>query len=163
MTRKLHATRNDIAENSRMAVVALLNDRLADGVDLATQLKQAHWNVKGPSFIALHELFDSLHDTVQGHVDDIAERIVALGGTARGTAVIAAGSTLPEYPLDITSGVDHVDAVSVALATFGKAVRAAIDEAAEIGDADTEDLLTGISRDTDKNLWLVEAHGQSDR
>ena len=145
-------------------MVDLLNARLADAVDLSSQMKQAHWNVKGPAFIALHELFDAVHTAVQAHVDDIAERITALGGTARGTAAVAASdSTLPEYPLDIHSGVDHVDAVSTALAAFGKGVRESIARAGEVGDADTEDLFVGVSRDIDKNLWLVEAHAQSER
>ena len=115
--------------------------------------------MKGPSFIALHELFDGIHTAVQGHVDNLAERITTLGGTARGTAeVVAAGSRLPAYPLEIHAGTDHVEAVSVALAAFAAGVRAAI---AEAGDADTEDLFVEVSRDIDKNLWLVEAHAQA--
>lgn len=162
MAHKLHATKIDIPENARGALVSILNARLADAVDLATQLKQAHWNVKGPNFIALHEMFDSIHGEIQVHVDDIAERVTALGGTALGTAAVAVeNSALPAYPLDAESGADHVEAVATALATFGKRVRASIDEAAEIGDADTEDLFTGISRDIDKNLWFVEAHQQA--
>tara|TARA_R110000787_G_scaffold46605_2_gene112978 strand:+ start:280 stop:768 length:489 start_codon:yes stop_codon:yes gene_type:complete len=161
MSQKQYRTKIDIPANSRAALADLLNARLADAVDLATQMKQAHWNVKGPNFIALHEMFDRIHVEIQTHVDDIAERITALGGVAQGTAgVAAAKSTLPAYPLDATSGADHVEAVSAALAAFGKAVRAAIDEAAEIGDADTEDLFTGVSRAIDKNLWFVEAHAQ---
>lgn len=164
MSQTLHPTRIDIPGNTRAAMVDLLNARLADAVDLAGQMKQAHWNVKGPAFIALHELFDTVHNAVQAHVDDIAERITALGGTARGTAAVAASaSILPEYPLDIHSGGEHVDAVGTALAAFGKGVRAGIASAEEVGDADTEDLFIGISRDIDKNLWLVEAHAQSDR
>ena len=164
MPQSLHPTKIDIADNTRAAMVELLNARLADAVDLATQMKQAHWNVKGPSFIALHELFDAIHVAVQGHVDNRAERITVLGGTARGTAqVAAADSGLPAYPLEITAGADHVEAVSVALATFGKGIRAAIAEAGDAGDADTEDLFVEVSRDIDKNLWLVEAHAQSQR
>lgn len=163
MSRTLHPTRIDIPDNTRAVMVDLLNARLADGVDLAGQMKQAHWNVKGPAFIALHELFDTVHNAMQVHVDDIAERIAALGGTARGTAAVAASaSTLPGYPLDIHSGSEHVAAASTALAAFGKEVRAAIATAGEVGDADTEDLFVGVSRDVDKNLWLVEAHAQSD-
>ena len=162
MSQILHPTKIDIADNTRAAMVDLLNARLADAVDLATQMKQAHWNVKGPSFIALHELFDGIHTAVQGHVDNLAERITTLGGTARGTAeVVAAGSRLPAYPLDIHAGTDHVEAVSVALAAFAAGVRAAIAEAGEAGDADTEDLFVEVSRDIDKNLWLVEAHAQA--
>ena len=164
MPQSLHPTKIDIADNTRAAMVELLNARLADAVDLATQMKQAHWNVKGPSFIALHELFDAIHVAVQGHVDNLAERITVLGGTARGTAqVAAADSGLPAYPLEITAGADHVEAVSIALATFGKGIRAAIAEAGGAGDADTEDLFVEVSRDIDKNLWLVEAHAQSQR
>ena len=163
MSQALHPTKIDIADNTRAAMIELLNARLADAVDLATQMKQAHWNVKGPSFIALHELFDGIHAAVQGHVDNLAERITALGGTARGTAgVAAAGSTLPAYPLEIHAGAEHVDAVSAALAAFGAGVRAAIAEAGEAGDADTEDLFVEVSRDIDKNLWLVEAHAQAE-
>ena len=132
--------------------------------DLSSQMKQAHWNVKGPAFIALHALFDTVHDAVQLHVDDMAERIAALGGTARGTAAVAASaSTLPEYPPEIFAGGDHVEAVSAALAAFGKGVREAIAQAGEVGDADTEDLFVGVSRDVDKKLWLVEAHAQAAR
>ena len=162
MSQELYRTKIDVPANARAALVGVLNARLADAVDLATQMKQAHWNVKGPSFIALHEMFDRIHGEVQTHVDDIAERITALGGTTEGTAAVAAGkSALPRYPLEAKSGTEHVDAVGTALATFGKAVRASIDEAAEIGDADTEDLFTGISRAIDKNLWFVEAHAQT--
>lgn len=164
MSQQLHPTKIDIADNARTAMVDLLNARLADAIDLASQMKQAHWNVKGPSFIALHELFDGIHTAVQSHVDNLAERITALGGTARGTAKVAAeGSTLPHYPLEIVSGEDHVEAGSTALAAFGKGIRTAIAEASDVGDADTEDLFVEVSRDIDKNLWLVEAHAQASR
>lgn len=162
MSQELYQTKIDIPANSRTAMVAVLNARLADAVDLATQMKQAHWNVKGPNFIALHEMFDMIHGEVLVHVDDLAERVTALGGIAEGTAAAAVSkSTLPAYPLDAVSGADHVEAVSASLAAFGKGVRAAIEEAAEIGDADTEDLFTGVSRAIDKNLWFVEAHAQT--
>ena len=157
----MHPTRNDIEENSRTVLAGLLNACLADAVDLATQMKQAHWNVKGPGFIALHELFDSIHDEVRVHVDDIAERITAIGGTALGTASEAAShSRLAAYPLDIHSGPEHVNATAAALAMFARTVRQSVAESQEIGDAGTEDLLIGISRDIDKSLWLVEAHEQ---
>lgn len=162
MSQELYRSKIDIPANARSAVVGVLNARLADAVDLATQMKQAHWNVKGPNFIALHEMFDMIHGEILGHVDEIAERVTALGGTAEGTAAVAAqNSTLPPYPVSARSGPEHVEAVSTALATFGKAVRAAIAEADEIGDADTADLFTGISRGIDKNLWFVEAHLQT--
>jgi starvation-inducible DNA-binding protein len=159
-----HVTKIDLADNVRGKVVALLNARLADAVDLQLQAKQAHWNVKGPSFIALHELFDQVAGNCADHVDLIAERATALGGTALGTVqVVAKETSLGPYPTDITSGAAHVEALSAALASFGKRVRVAIDEATSVGDADTADVFTEISRAVDKDLWFVEAHAQSDR
>ncbi len=159
----MNPTKNDLSVDKRKSVAVLLNDRLADLIDLQLQTKQAHWNVKGPSFIALHELFDSVAEEVEDFVDTVAERIVALGGTAEGTLTAVSKRTkLAAYPLNITSGRDHVDALSTALATAGKAVRAAIDQSNELGDADTADLFTGISRDIDKKLWFVESHLQGE-
>lgn len=155
----MHPTRNDLAEKTRKKLVDLLQGRLADAIDLGLQAKQAHWNVKGPQFIALHELFDGVHTRVQAQVDDLAERIVQLGGAAHGTLQAAkARSILPEYPLDLASGRGHVEALSQSLAVYGKAIRAAIDDATKLGDADTADLFTEISRAADKDLWFVEAH-----
>lgn len=155
----MYKTKNDLSKKTREGVVKELNARLADSIDLMTQAKQAHWNVKGPNFIALHELFDKIVEDAEGWADDIAERAVALGGIAYGTArVVAKRSTLDEYPLEISAGGDHVEAVSSALANYGKSVRAAIDIADKLGDADTADLFTGISREADKYLWFVEAH-----
>src|SRR5215510_12311039 len=106
-------TKNDISETTRAKAVELLNARLADAIDLQTQMKQAHWNVKGPTFIALHELFDKVNEDVEDYVDLIAERAVQLGGVARGTLRVAArDSALKEYPLEIATGREHVDAVS---------------------------------------------------
>jgi starvation-inducible DNA-binding protein len=158
----MHKTKIDIAENTRKAAIELLQARLADVVDLVSQAKQAHWNVKGPSFIALHDLFEKVAENGREHADLIAERITALGGVAEGTAAVAAErSTLPRYPLDIADGAAHVEALSTALAAFGKAARAAIDATAEMGDQVTVDVLTEVSRGSDKDLWLVEAHAQA--
>lgn len=159
---KLHRTTNDLSEKTRREMIDLLNRHLADALDLNLQAKQAHWNVKGPSFIALHELFDKVAEQVEEFVDEIAERAVALGGVALGTARIAAeNSSLPEYPHDISAGPEHVEALSAALATFGKGIREAIHTAAKAGDIDTSDLFTEASRGIDKLLWFVEAHVQS--
>ena len=156
---KLWNTRNDLPERVRAEAVALLNQQLADALDLHLQAKQAHWNVKGVNFIALHELFDEVEEELEEHADDIAERAVTLGGTAYGTVRSSSSrSRLSEYPADIYSGGDHVAALAAALAHFGKTARAAIDAAAAIGDADTADLFTGVSRGVDKLLWKVEAH-----
>jgi starvation-inducible DNA-binding protein len=158
----MHNTKIDLAEDKRSELVDILNQRLADAADLKSQAKQAHWNVKGMNFIALHELFDKVATAADEHTDLIAERITTLGGTAYGTVRQAAQkSSLAEYPLEITDGTAHVDALSSALADFGKKVRGDIDLAGEIGDQDTADLFTEISRETDKNLWFVEAHIQS--
>ena len=159
---KMFKTKNDIPVAKRKELVKLLNQRLADCIDLQTQMKQAHWNVKGPGFIALHELFDKINEDVEMYVDTIAERVVQLGGIAEGTARIAAKrSRLSEYPDSISDGPSHVDAVSTALADFGKEVRASIDEADEMGDKDAADIFTEVSRGTDKWLWFVEAHAQA--
>lgn len=160
----MNPTKNDLPADKRASLCQLLNERLADLIDLQLQAKQAHWNVKGPSFIALHGLFDSVAEETEEFVDTVAERVVALGGIAEGTiSVVGQRTKLPSYPHDITSGRDHVEALSTALATAGKAVRTAIDRATELGDADTADLFTEISRDTDKKLWFVEAHLQGDK
>ena len=161
---KLYATKNDLPEATRTRVITLCNARLADAVDLQTQVKQAHWNVKGASFIALHKLFDEINEDVEEYVDLTAERVVQLGGTAEGTARMAVKSSkLSEYPADIADGHAHVDSLSSALASYGKLARAAIDEADKAGDKDTADIFTEISRGVDKWLWFLEAHLQSNR
>ena len=160
--RKMYKTKNDIPENCRSELNALMNRRLASAVDLHTQMKQAHWNVKGPSFIGLHELFDKVDEAIESCVDMIAERIVQLGGIAEGTARVAASrSQLEEYPLTISDGLDHVEAAAEALSTFGRETRNTINEANELGDAVTAELFTEISRGIDKWLWFVEAHSQA--
>jgi starvation-inducible DNA-binding protein len=160
----MYPTKNDLPAASRTKVIDLLNARLADAIDLQTQTKQAHWNVKGPSFIALHELFDKVNEDVEEYVDDLAERAVQLGGVAEGTArTIAKRSSLPEYPANLANGKDHVEALSTVLAAFGKTIRAAIDTSDELRDKDTADLFTGISRGVDKWLWFVESHLHADR
>ena len=157
-------TKNDLSEEIRAKVVELLNARLADCIDLQTQTKQAHWNVKGPHFIALHELFDEINEEVEDYVDLIAERAVQLGGAAQGTARMAVkASSLAEYPASAVDGRSHVEALSSALAAFGKATRKAIDQSNAFGDLDTADIFTEISRGIDKWLWFVEAHLQAER
>ena len=160
----MYPTRNDLPESARNKLVELLNARLADAIDLQTQCKQAHWNVKGPDFIALHKLFDEVNDAVEEYVDLIAERAVQLGGVADGTARVAAKrSSLPEYPVRRGDGREHVEALSAVLSAFGKLVRAEIDRSNELSDADTADLFTEVSRGVDKWLWFVEAHLQAER
>jgi len=158
----MHRTKNDLAKKNREKIIETLNARLADAIDLKTQAKQAHWNVKGPHFIGLHELFDQVATAVEAHTDLIAERVTALGGTAMGTIrVVAQKSSLSEYPLEIVDGTAHVDALSTAMADFGKKIRKGIDDTDKLGDADTADLFTEVSREIDKLLWFVEAHIQA--
>lgn len=152
-------TRNDLSADTRTKAVRLLNARLAEAIDLGLQAKHAHWNVKGPHFIALHELFDKLAGEIGEYVDLIAERVTALGGAAGGTlGAVVRGTRLPAYPESVSDGLAHVAALAGAVAGFGGKVRSAIDEAEEFGDADTADLFTQVSRETDKQLWLLEAH-----
>ena len=160
----MYDTEIDISEKRRSDMNSIMNHALACAVDLQTQMKQAHWNVKGPSFISLHELFDEVYGAVGDYVDQIAERIVQLGGTAQGTARTAASrSTLHEYPHTAETGVAHVEAAVLVLAAFGQLVRADIKEANGLDDAGSADLFTEISRGIDKWLWFVEAHVQAAR
>jgi starvation-inducible DNA-binding protein len=158
---KLNPTRNKMPKETRRKVIDLLNQNLADILDLQLQAKQAHWNAKGPNFYSLHQLFDKVAAEMEGFADEIAERAVALGGVALGTAKLAAAnSRLQEYSPELTAGTGHVEALSSALAAFGKSVREAIEVADKADDADTSDLFTEVSRSTDKLLWFVEAHLQ---
>jgi starvation-inducible DNA-binding protein len=158
---RLYSTRIDLPADIRTQVVEVLNHSLAATLDLKTQVKQAHWNVKGMNFYQLHELFDEIAGELEGYVDMIAERVTALGGIALGTARIAASeSILPEYPLDIVDGKDHVTALAERFAPYAKMVRDAIDKTDELGDADTADLYTEVSRTVDMRLWFLEAHLQ---
>jgi starvation-inducible DNA-binding protein len=163
-TAKLYNTENDLPKPTRETVVGLINQRLADIVDLKTQIKQAHWNVKGPHFIGLHKLFDDIAEDVEEYMDLIAERAVQLGGVAEGTARVAASqSRLGEYPLTIADGALHIEAVAKALSDFGHEVRMTINEAQTLEDAGTADMFTDVSRGIDKWLWFVEAHTQASR
>src|SRR4051812_8439956 len=160
-TSHLFSTKNDIPAEARSRIAELLNGRLADCIDLQTQSKQAHWNVKGPSFIGLHKLFDDVNEDVENYVDLIAERVVQLGGIAEGTiGAVEQRSKLPDYPIGIATGPEHVAALSDALSAFGRAARITIEEMNELEDAGSADMLTDISRGVDKWLWFVEAHQQ---
>ena len=161
---KRFVTKNTIEEKVRIQLEGILQDRLSDSIDLQTQAKQAHWNVKGPSFIALHELFDKVAEESEEYPDLIAERIVQFGGVAEGTIqVVTNRSNLPEYPLVLTTGHEHVEAFSHALAVYGELIRNTIKQATELDDPATADIFTQISRSVDKNLWFIEAHNQAEK
>jgi starvation-inducible DNA-binding protein len=151
----------DIPPGTRTKIARILNQHLADSFDLMSQVKQAHWNVKGSDFWQLHKLFDEVAERAAEWVDEFAERVTALGGYATGTARMAAAtSTLPEFPTEITESMDYVRAVADRLAAFTNSARAAIDQTDKLGDADTADLFTEISRCADKYLYFLEAHLQ---
>lgn len=155
-------TRIDIGENVRHKMTGLLNKAVIEGIDLAAQIKQAHWTVKGPSFIALHELFDQLRSHVDDYVDSMAERISQLGETVHATVQeVAKETTLKAYPLSITDGLEHADYLARGFAALAKRTRASIDAAAEAGDQATADIFTSVTRGLDKDLWFLEAHLQA--
>ena len=154
-----YTTQNTLPDNIRARTIPLLQTGLVEALDLAAQAKQAHWNVKGPNFVALHELFDQINADSSAHADMMAERLVSLGGQAHGTIkTVFETSGLNEYPEDASRQDTHLKALSSSLAKFGDTVRKASDTAGEIGDADSADLFTEISRAVSKSLWFVEAH-----
>jgi starvation-inducible DNA-binding protein len=157
----MHRTVNDLNANAKQTAVELLNKRVADGIDLALLTKQAHWNLKGPQFIAVHEMLDGFRTQLDGHVDTMAERVVQLGGTALGTVqTVAQSSLLAPYPTNIYAIKEHLAALIERYGAVANAVRRSIDAAGEAGDADTADIFTAASRDLDKALWFLEAHVQ---
>lgn len=159
----LHSTRIDLPANVRSKIIEILNQTLATTLDLKTQVKQAHWNVKGMDFYQLHTLFDEMSLELEEFIDLVAERVTALGGTTLGTARIAAEkSDLPEYPIDIFDGKAHITALADRYGSYAKLLRDAIAETDDLGDADTADLYTEVSRAIDKRLWFLEAHLQAD-
>jgi starvation-inducible DNA-binding protein len=155
----MQPTHNTLSGNIRAQSVELLNKHLAAAIDLHAQVKQAHWNVRGPGFIAIHALFDRVSTEVENYSDMIAERAGGLGGTAHGTVQTAAERTfLVPYPLGIAGEKQHVFAISGTLAAFGESLREAVGQATKFGDIDTADMFTEISRGVDHQLWFVESH-----
>lgn len=145
--------------NAKSAVIDILNARLADAIDLALITKQAHWNLKGPNFIAVHEMLDPIRAAIDEHTDTIAERVAQLDGIALGTSQIVAKATkLAPYPTDIRKTSDHLAALAERFATLANQVREDIDATDEAGDADAADILTAFSRELDKDLWFIKSH-----
>jgi starvation-inducible DNA-binding protein len=158
---RMHKTKNAVKSNAKSQAIELLNARVADGIDLALVTKQAHWNLKGPQFIAVHEMLDGFRTQIDDYVDTMAERVVQLGGTALGTTqVVAKATKLEAYPTDIYAISDHLGALIERYGSFANAVRENIDQSDEAGDADTADIFTEVSRGMDKALWFLEAHVQ---
>lgn len=160
----LFHTMTPVPIEARERLIDLLNQRLACAVDLYTQAQQAHWNVKGMTFAELHALFEQIAGRVQAHADQLAEHVSALGGTALGTARIAArASGLPEYPLAAVTGRQHVEALAERIAQYAESLRDAIPLARKLDDPVTEDLVTSLARDANMLLWMLEAHVQDVR
>jgi starvation-inducible DNA-binding protein len=157
----MNAPANDLQSNTKAAMTELLNQQLAEAIDLALITKQAHWNLKGPTFIAVHEFLDEVRDDIDEHVDIMAERIAQIDGIALGTVqTVANATTLPAYPTEIRSIPDHLTNLVSRFASVSKSARQGIDTATEAGDADTADILTAYSRVLDKNLWFLKSHLQ---
>jgi starvation-inducible DNA-binding protein len=149
----------DLKSNTKSAMVDLLNARLAEAIDIALLTKQAHWNLKGIQFIAVHEMLDLFRAAIDEHVDIIAERVAQLDGIALGTVqVVNKATSLPAYPTDIRKVTDHLQALAERYAAAAKTAREAIDTADEGGDADTADIFTAYSRELDKDLWFIKSH-----
>ncbi|HEX2525918.1 MAG TPA: DNA starvation/stationary phase protection protein Dps [Geminicoccus sp.] len=158
---RTHPTKNDVSTNAKATVIGILNENLAAAIDLALATKQAHWNLKGPHFIAIHEMLDQFRDELDTHVDTIAERVTQLGGTALGSVqAVAATTKVPAYPTDIYAVEDHLKALIERYGDVANRVRKAIDETDEAGDPTTADIFTAASRSLDKSLWFLEAHVQ---
>jgi starvation-inducible DNA-binding protein len=158
----MHQSRNDLNDNAKTTSIGVLQACLADSIDLYNATRQAHWNVKGPHFHALHAMFQAFYTTLATDIDDLAERLVQLGGTAMGTSqAVAAATRLAPYPTEIRQGLDHVAALAERYAALAASVRAGIDTTAEAGDADTADILTGVSEHLDKALWMLEATAET--
>ena len=154
----VHKSNIDLGDNTRKQMIGMLNQTLASALDLMLRTKEAHWNVRGANFIALHKFFDELNDVMREHADTVAERITSLGGQAEGRLPqIAEKTKLPEYPVE-TKAEDHLDTLAKSFAALGKECRANIDKADEAGDQNTADMYTAVSRDLDKYLWMIEAH-----
>lgn len=160
-TTKTYKTSVSLDVTVRAEVVGILNQSLADSLDLYSQVKQAHWNVKGMDFIALHKLFDEIAAIVEASVDTLAERVRALGADAQGTVrMSAAHSSLPEFPSDLSTGEDFVKAVAERVAACANSSRAGASKTMELGDEATGDVYIEITRDLDKMLYFLEAHLQ---
>jgi starvation-inducible DNA-binding protein len=161
MKKLMHETKMSLPEKVRIESITMLNKSLASGSDMYAQLKQAHWNIKGMNFIALHLLLDKIAEEVEEQVDVIAERITTMGGTALGTLQQAAKNTsLFTYPIDIFAAKDHLEHLTVNMAAFGEEARNNIKKTDKIGDMATSDLYIDLVRMLDKNLWFLEAHLQ---
>ncbi len=151
-------TTSTLPEASRITLGQTLNARLQDGLDLHSQVKMAHWNVRGPQFLTLHPLFETLATELLLQTDTLAERAVTLGVPADATArTVAAQSRLAEYPRDVVRDVDHLRAIASRVDTWVAGLRQSRGVAEELKDTDTVDLLTGMVSSWEKHAWFLSA------
>lgn len=154
----MYKSPSHLPEDTRVKVADQLNARLSDGLDLHSQIKVAHWNIKGPQFAALHPLFETFAVSLAAFNDALAERAVTLGARAYGTARhVARTSTLPDYPQDTSRDLEHVKLLAERFEKYLDGVRATRSSGDELGDTDTVDLLTGIVTEFEKNAWFLRA------
>jgi starvation-inducible DNA-binding protein len=154
----MYKSPSQLPEQARDAVAETLNARLADGLDLQTQIKVAHWNIKGPQFPSLHPLFETFAVSVAEHNDEIAERAVTLGALAYGTARhVAKVSRVPEYPQETTRDLEHVRLLAERFETYLEGLRESRRVADKHGDTDTVDLLTAMITEFEKHAWFLRA------
>ena len=147
-----------LSKEAREQLSETLNARLTDGLDLHSQIKVAHWNIKGPHFAALHPLFETFAVSLANHNDALAERAVTLGGRALGTARhVAKSSRLPEYPQETTRDLDHVKLLAERIEAYLTGVRESRAISEKLADLDTSDLLTGIIVEFEKHAWFLRA------
>ena len=158
---KQYPSRVELPREQKGELIALLNQQLANLTDLYTQTKHSHWNVKGPNFYGTHKMFDALAETVEENIDKVAERLTALGGVAHGTVRMAASATeLDDFPPDLAQTLDVIGFMAKQYSQAGNSARTAIDEADELEDAGTADLLTDVVRDLDEALYFLDSHLQ---
>jgi starvation-inducible DNA-binding protein len=154
----MYTSPSRLPEEARSAITQTLNARLADGLDLHSQIKVAHWNIKGPQFASLHPLFETFAISLANHNDALAERAVTLGGRAFGTARhVASRSRLPDYPQETTRDLEHVRLLAERIELYLDGLRESRSVAEKHSDTDTVDLVTGIVTEFEKHAWFLRA------
>lgn len=159
--RTITRTRNDTDSNAKAVSQDVLQAIVSDAIDLTNATRQAHWNVKGSHFYGLHQMFERFYNMLNKNTDEMAERMVQLGGVPDGTTQGTGGRTrLIAYDAQLLDGLEHCDALADRYSALAHSLRDGIDKTDEAGDADTSDLLTQVSQEVEQALWMIEAHLQ---